>query len=134
MIKALFGGTFGYIQAGLVGILALGALWLWRDYQGAKADVDRLTTENTALEGQIASKDGVIASMSRSAGRRDTQSQQSQDLGDDILKAKDGTWCASSEPMRIVLDGLRNNAGAKTADNPDAAIPVLAGAYPAPTE
>ena len=134
MIGKLLGGTFGYVQAGIVGLLALGALWLWRDYTSAKEQVTTLESQVAVLEGQVESKDGVIASMGRTAGRRDAQSQKSEGLGHEILQAKDGTACARSEPIRIALDGLRETAAGAPVDDSDADVPVLAGAYPAGPE
>ena len=131
ILKTLFGGTFGYIQAGLLGVATIAAIWLWKDYQGAKEDVLKLEGQVTSLKGQVISKDGVIASMGRTAGRRDAQNDQSKDLGNDILQATDGNNCASSEPIRIALDGLRIGAGTKAVEFTDETIPVLAGTYPA---
>lgn len=134
MLKLLFGGSFGYVQAALVGIAGLALVWLWQDYKGAKKDVERLTGDVERLEGVVVSKDSVIASMGRSGARRDAQSQDAKDLGNDILQANDGKACANSDAIRVALDGLRNSLEARTANATDKAIPVLAGAYPATTE
>ena len=135
MLKLLFGGTFGYVQAALVGVAVLALVWLWQDYQGAKEKVIELKTANAELQSTIESKDGVIASMGRSAGRRSQQDTESKDLGDDILQAKDGNACALSEPIRVVFDGLRlDPRTGKPVDASNKAFPVLAGAYPADTE
>ncbi len=128
--KLLFGGTFGYIQAALIGTAAIALVWIWQDYKGAKRDVVRLQGEVTTLHGTIESKDGVIASMGRTAQRRDTDSDKSKDLADDILKAKDGTSCASSGPIVAVLDGLLNDTTGGASQSSDKTIPMLAGAYP----
>ena len=91
MLKLLFGGTFGYVQAALVGVAVLALVWLWQDYQGAKEKVTELKTANTELQGTIESKDGVIASMGRSAGRRSQQDTESKDLGLSLIHISEPT-------------------------------------------
>lgn len=130
-LKLIFGGSFGYVQAGLIGIVGIALLWTWRDYQGAKEDVTKLKADVVKLEGKIASKDGVINSMAKSASRRQSNNQQSRDLGNDIQNAKDGNACARSEPIRIALDGLRLDAAAGSVDATAEPLPMLAGADPA---
>ena len=134
VLGKVLGGTFGYLQAGLVSVFAIAAIWLWRDYTGAKADVSRLEGEVTDLQGQVESKDGTIASMTRTAGRRNNSAKESEGLGNDILEAPDGTACARSAPIRIALDGLRDTSGAAASVDTVADVPVLAGADPADAE
>lgn len=134
ILTALFGGTFGYVQAALVGVAGLALVWLWQDYKGAKKDTARLTEEVAALSQSLKSKDGVIAALGRSASRRATQGQQAKDLGHDILQGEDGRGCASSEPMAIVFDGLRQRAETRAADPAAKPVPMLEGAYPAHTD
>ena len=131
ILTALFGGTFGYIQAGLIGLAGLALVWLWQDYKSAKKETARLAAEIGALHKSVKSKDGIIASLGRSANRRAASGQNSKDLGDDILQVKDGQGCAASEPMAIVLDGLRERAQSRAAHPAAKPVPVLEGAYPA---
>ena len=78
LLKGLFGGTFGYVQAALI-IAAGGALiFLWQDYKGAKADVARLGNEVTKPEGAVASKDLIISSIDRTATLRGAEHVQSK--------------------------------------------------------
>lgn len=130
MIKALLGGTFGYVQAGLVMAIGGALLWLWGDYKSAKKTALRLEGEVAALTSTLQSKDGIIASLGRSASRRGENTTQSKELAYDIQNAKDGTGCARSEPIRIVLNGLRGGAADAAPDTPAQPFPLLAGAPP----
>jgi hypothetical protein len=131
MIKALLGGTFGYVQAGLVMGIGGALLWMWGDYTSAKKSALRLEGEVAALTSTLQSKDGIIASLGRSASRRGENTTDSKELANEIKNAKDGTGCARSEPIRIVLDGLRLGARDTAPNTPAEPLPVLAGAKPA---
>ena len=131
MLDKLLGGTFGYFQAATIGVVSIALVWVWQDYKGAKKDVTRLTEEKAALKSVVASKDSVIASMGRTAGRRDAQDTQSKDLANDILKAKDGTACAQSDPINIVLNGLRHGAARGTVNVTDKAFSMPARTHSA---
>lgn len=128
MIKSLLGGTFGYVQAGLVIFIGGALLWLWGDYKAAKKTALRLEGEVTALTSTLQSKDGIIASLGRSASRRGEITTDSKELANEIQNAKDGTGCGRSEPIRIVLDGLRLGTPDTSIDTPAQPIPLLAGA------
>ena len=134
MIKALLGGTFGYVQAGLVMGIGGVLLWMWGDYKVARKTALRLEGEVAALSRTVRSKDGIIASLGRSAKRRGENTTHSKELAYDIQNAKDGTGCARSEPIRIVLDGLRLSPEQNAADIAAQPVPMLAGADPAAPE
>lgn len=129
LLNLIFSGGFGYFQAAAIGILTIWGVWIWKDYKDAKKDVETLTQQVETLKGTVASKDTVIASMGRSAGRRDAQSEQSKDLADEILKATDGTECSRSEPVIAVLRGLRLNTREASPNATDKAVSVPARTY-----
>ena len=131
MVKAILGGTFGYVQAGLIMLIGGALLWLWGDYKSAKKTALRLEGEVAALTSTLQSKDGIIASLGRSASRRGNNNTHAKELANDIQNAKDGEACARSEPIRIVLDGLRLGSRHGAPDLAAQPIPVLAGADPA---
>lgn len=129
-LKGLFGGGSSIIYI----LLLAGAGGIYWEYTRTKAQNVELKGDIEQLEGTIESKDGIIASLGRTAGRRDAQDNQSKDLGNDILQAKDGTHCVSSKPIRVALDGLRLNSREGTPDATNKALPVLAGADTADTD
>lgn len=131
MIKAIMGGTFGYVQAALIIASGSALLWLWGDYKAAKKSEARLEGEVAALTSSLQSKDGIIASLGRSASRRGENNTQSKELTHDIQNAKDGEGCAHSEPIRIIFDGLRLGPRQSAADTAAQPVPLLAGADPA---
>ncbi|MEP3891387.1 MAG: hypothetical protein ABJN69_13085 [Hellea sp.] len=131
MIKAILGGTFGYVQAGLLILIGGALLWLWGDYKAAKKTALRLESEIAALTSTLQSKDGIIASLGRSAGRRSHNNTHSKELANDIQNAKDGEACVHSEPIRIVLDGLRLRPKQDAPNIAAQPVPVFAGADPA---
>ena len=117
-LTALFGGTFGYIQAGLLIAAAGTALYFYLDYNNAKDEVTRLSSEVTKLENTIQSKDAIIGSQARTSARRAISDEGQANVEDAIQKAPDSSYCNASESINIALDSLRKRYAAE-ADNSD---------------
>lgn len=115
-IKWLFGGSFGYVQAGLLAA-AVGFIGFhWIRYHDALKDRERLRGEVAILELEAAWQDTVLASaISRQERRASDQSQQ-LNLEDRINAAPKSNDCGLSPAMRISLDGLRDRRGTEPPD------------------
>ena len=105
-LKVIFGGTFGYVQAGILGFLALSLLWFWKDYGHLRVQNNTLKIQNDHLESALMQREDIVESLSSTLDRRAEAIINSKDLENDIRETTDSVYCAASEPHRVLLDGL----------------------------
>lgn len=115
-VKWLLGGSFGYLQGGIVVAGIIGGVWFYADWKATKRENKSLSIQLD--QEKLANRwyQSTIATGVFRTERRD-QADAAQSQTEDRINAQPQTnVCATSPAMRAAFDELRKRANADGAD------------------